>query len=63
LALDEVRRLLDRIGTPVIGSVLTNSARSSYPYYGRPRRRTVAEAASSTKGKRPDLANKSPRPL
>lgn len=32
LALDEVRRLLDRIGTPVIGCVLTNATRSSYPY-------------------------------
>jgi len=35
-ALDEARRLLERIGTPVIGSVLTNTDRSSYPYYGRP---------------------------
>ena len=35
-ALDEARRLLERIGTPVIGSVLTNADRSSGPYYGRP---------------------------
>jgi capsular exopolysaccharide synthesis family protein len=67
LALDEVRRLLDRIGTPVIGSVLTNSDRSSYPYYGpsrhygRSRRWMVAKAANS-KGKRADLADKSPPP-
>jgi Mrp family chromosome partitioning ATPase len=67
-ALDEVRRLLDRIGTPVIGSVLTNSDRSSYPYYGRSRqngrsqRWRVTKSASS-KGKQPDLADKSPGPL
>jgi Mrp family chromosome partitioning ATPase len=65
-ALDEVRRLLDRIGTPVIGSVLTNSDRSSYPYYsrspynGRSRRWIVAKASS--KGKRPDSVDKSSPP-
>jgi capsular exopolysaccharide synthesis family protein len=58
MALDEVRRLLDRIGTPVIGSVLTNSARSSYPYYGRSRRAIVAKVASS-KGKPTDVVDKS----
>jgi tyrosine-protein kinase len=58
MALDEVRRLLDRIGTPVIGSVLTNSARSSYPYYGRSRRGIVAKAASS-KRKPTDVVDKS----
>ena len=39
-AVDEAGRLLERIGTPVIGSVLTNTDRSSYPYYGRPRPNT-----------------------
>jgi polysaccharide biosynthesis transport protein len=68
LALDEVRRLLDRIGTPVIGSVLTNSDRSSYPYYGRARqngrsRRWPVTKAANSKGKQPDLADKSPGPL
>jgi polysaccharide biosynthesis transport protein len=58
MALDEVRRLLDRIGTPVIGSVLTNSARSSYPYYGRSRRGNVAKAASS-KRRPTDVVDKS----
>jgi hypothetical protein len=47
--------------------VLTNSDRSSYPYYGpsrhdgRSRRWMVAKAANS-KGKRADLADKSPPP-
>jgi capsular exopolysaccharide synthesis family protein len=68
MALDEVRRLLDRIGTPVIGSVLTNSDRSSYPYYGRSRqngrsRRWPVTKSASSKGKQPDLADKSPGPL
>jgi Mrp family chromosome partitioning ATPase len=33
MAIDEVRRLLDRIGTPVLGSVLVNSDSSAFPYY------------------------------
>jgi capsular exopolysaccharide synthesis family protein len=32
-ALNEVRLLLERIGTPIIGSVLTNSDHSAAPYY------------------------------
>ena len=32
-ALDEVRLLLERIGTPIIGSVLTNSDHAGTPYY------------------------------
>ncbi len=34
-ALEEVRRLLERIGTPVIGSVLTNSDHLTHPYYAK----------------------------
>lgn len=62
-ALDEVRRLLDGIGTPVIGSVLTNADRASYPYYGRYERRMVADRANPTNGKPADLAKLPPRPL
>jgi capsular exopolysaccharide synthesis family protein len=62
-ALGELRRLLDRIGTPVIGSVLTNADRASSPYHVEYHRRMVREAAISTNGKRSDLADKSPRPL
>jgi capsular exopolysaccharide synthesis family protein len=54
--LDEVRRLLERTGTPVIGCVLTNMDPSSYPYYGRYQRRMVAKGATSANNsKRADV--------
>jgi capsular exopolysaccharide synthesis family protein len=59
-ALGELRRLLDRIGTPVIGSVLTNADRASSPYHVDYHRRMVREAAISTNGKRSNLADTLP---
>lgn len=61
-ALGELRRLLDRIGTPVIGSVLTNADRASSPYHVVYHRRMVREAAISTNGKRSNLADTVPPP-
>ena len=61
VALDEVRRLLERTGTPVIGCVLTNIDPSSFPYYGRYHRRRVAKGATSANSKRADVRDESSR--
>jgi polysaccharide biosynthesis transport protein len=61
VALDEVRRLLVRTGTPVIGCVLTNMDPSSFPYYGRYQRRRVAKGATSANSKRADVRDESSR--
>jgi capsular exopolysaccharide synthesis family protein len=49
-AIDEARRLLDQIDANVIGAVLTNTDRHSYPYYDRYRPRTPAKPVGAPNG-------------
>lgn len=50
VAVDEARRLLDQIDANVIGAVLTNTHRGSYPYYYRYRPQTPAKVVGSPNG-------------